>query len=66
MDCESSEEGIAALRREYETLVEAGVGATHEWLDSEDELAEKVPILPRENLKVGQNPEPSGRPPPVL
>lgn len=54
MDCETSKEGIATLRREYETLVEAGLGASHEWLDSEDEILHKVPLLPRENIQVIQ------------
>lgn len=52
LDCEVSEKGIAALRREYQTLIDAGVGDTHEWLDSEDKILAKVPLLPRENIKV--------------
>lgn len=51
LDCEVSEKGIAGLRREYETLIDAGVGDTHEWLDSEDKILAKVPLLPRENIK---------------
>lgn len=47
-----SEKGIAGLRREYQTLIDAGVGDTHEWLDSEDKILAKVPLLPRENIKV--------------
>lgn len=52
LDCEVSEKGIASLRREYQTLIDAGVGDTHEWLDSEDKILAKVPLLPRENIKV--------------
>lgn len=52
MDCEVSEDGIAGLRREYQALVDAGVGDTHEWLDSEDKILAKVPLLPRDNVKV--------------
>lgn len=52
MDCEVSKSGVAALRREYETLVNAGLGQTHEWLDTEDEILEKLPLLPRESIKV--------------
>lgn len=52
MDCEVSEEGVAAIRREYDVLVKAGLGHTHEWLDSEDELLDKMPLLPRGNIKV--------------
>ncbi|KAK2610192.1 hypothetical protein N8I77_003644 [Diaporthe amygdali] len=51
LDCEVSEEGIAGLRRQYQALIDAGVGETHEWLDSEDKILAKVPLLPRENIK---------------
>ncbi|KAF3766204.1 FAD dependent oxidoreductase [Cryphonectria parasitica EP155] len=51
MDCEVSEEGVAALWREYQTLIDVGVGETHEWLDTEDKLLEKAPLLPRDNIK---------------
>lgn len=43
---------MASLKREYQTLIEAGVGETHEWLENEDEILAKVPLLPRENIKV--------------
>lgn len=52
LDCEVSEKGIAGLRQEYQALIDAGVGDTHEWLDSEDKILAKVPLLPRENIKV--------------
>lgn len=52
MDCESSEKGVAALKHEYDVLVRAGLKDTHEWLDSEDQILEKVPQLSRENIKV--------------
>lgn len=52
LDCEVSKEGIAGLRREYERLIDAGAGDTHEWLDSEEKILAKVPLLPRENVKV--------------
>jgi sarcosine oxidase/L-pipecolate oxidase len=52
LDCEVSEKGIAGLRREYQALIDAGVGDTHEWLDSEDKILAKVPLLPRESIKV--------------
>ncbi|KAJ4422365.1 hypothetical protein N0V82_003019 [Gnomoniopsis sp. IMI 355080] len=51
MDCEVSKSGVDSLRREYETLVNAGLGETHEWLDTEDEILAKLPLLPRENIK---------------
>lgn len=53
MDCEVSERGIESLRREYKTLVDAGLEQSHEWLDNEDEILKKCPLLPRENIKVG-------------
>ncbi|PSR82225.1 fructosyl amino acid oxidase [Coniella lustricola] len=51
IDCEVSPKGIAALRREYEILVEAGLHQGHEWIDTEDELLAKAPLLPEENIK---------------
>lgn len=61
MDCEVSESGVAALRREYETLVNAGLGDSHEWLDGEDEILAKLPLLPRESIKVRPPPYPHSR-----
>lgn len=52
MDCEVSERGIESLRREYKTLVDAGLEQSHEWLDNEDEILKNCPLLPRENIKV--------------
>lgn len=43
---------MAGLRREYDILVGAGLKDTHEWLDTEDQLLEKVPQLSRDNIKV--------------
>lgn len=51
MDCEVSEHGVAGLRKEYEKLLDAGLGKTHEWLDSEDAILEKMPLLPRESIQ---------------
>ncbi|KAK4124534.1 fructosyl amino acid oxidase [Parathielavia appendiculata] len=53
LDCESSEEGVAGLRREYQALLDANAGLeeTHEWLDSEDAILAKAPLLPREQIK---------------
>lgn len=61
MDCEVSEEGVAAIRREYEVLVKAGLGNTHEWLDNEDKLLEKMSLLPRSNIKARPTPHPPPR-----
>jgi sarcosine oxidase / L-pipecolate oxidase len=52
MDCEHTEEGIEGLRAQYQTLLDAGLGAENEWLDSEDEILAKMPLLKREKIKV--------------
>lgn len=54
LDCESSEAGIAALREEYQILLEAGVGLeeSNHWLDSEEEILSKLPLLEKQNIKV--------------
>lgn len=53
MDCEQTEEGIEGLRKQYKKLLDAGVGLekTHEWLNNEDEILAKMPLLKRENIK---------------
>ncbi|KAF7515901.1 hypothetical protein G7054_g14376 [Neopestalotiopsis clavispora] len=51
MDCEHTEEGIEGLRAQYQTLLDAGLGAENEWLDSEDEILAKMPLLKREKIK---------------
>jgi sarcosine oxidase / L-pipecolate oxidase len=54
MDCEHTEEGIEGLRKQYQTLLDAGVGLekSHQWLDNEDEILAKMPLLQREKIKV--------------
>ncbi|KAH8885439.1 fructosyl peptide oxidase [Thozetella sp. PMI_491] len=53
LDCEGSEKGIEGLRRQYQRLIDAGVGLeeTHEWLDTEDEILSKAPCLPPDQIK---------------
>ncbi|KAK4233022.1 FAD dependent oxidoreductase [Achaetomium macrosporum] len=53
LDCESTQEGIASLRREYQALLDANAGLeeTHEWLDSEDAILSKAPLLQRDRIK---------------
>jgi hypothetical protein len=43
------------LKRTYQALLDANVGLeeTNKWLDSEDEILEKAPLLDREKIKVG-------------
>ena len=45
---------MASLREEYQALLDANVGLekTHEWLESEDEILAKMPLLQREQIKV--------------
>ncbi|KAK0724035.1 hypothetical protein B0T21DRAFT_453580 [Apiosordaria backusii] len=53
LDCESTPEAIAALRRGYQALLDANVGLeeTHEWLDSEDPIFAKAPLLQRDQIQ---------------
>ncbi|KAL2135308.1 hypothetical protein VTI74DRAFT_9076 [Chaetomium olivicolor] len=53
LDCEHTEEGIASLRRQYQSLLDANAGLeeTHEWLDNEDAILAKMPLLPRDQIK---------------
>ncbi|KAI0126136.1 fructosyl peptide oxidase [Xylariales sp. AK1849] len=53
LDCEGSETGIKGLRRQYQALIDAGAGLeqTNHWLDSEDEILTKMPLLQRDQIK---------------
>lgn len=53
LDCEHTEEGIEGLRKQYQTLLDAGVGLekTNVWLETEDQILEKAPQLEREKIK---------------
>ncbi|EED20883.1 sarcosine oxidase, putative [Talaromyces stipitatus ATCC 10500] len=53
IDSSSSNEGIANLRRKYQSLVDAGVGLEkmNIWLESEDEILAKVPQFTKEQIK---------------
>ncbi|KAJ3454495.1 hypothetical protein MRS44_013095 [Fusarium solani] len=53
IDCSSSKEGIANLRRKHQTLIDAGVGLVqaNTWLESEDELLAKMPWFTKEHVK---------------
>jgi sarcosine oxidase/L-pipecolate oxidase len=39
------------LKEEYRKLIDAGLGETTEWLDNEDEILKKMPLLERENIR---------------
>ena len=53
LDCEGTREGIAALKQQYQTLLDANVGLekTNEWLDNEDAILEKMPLLERDQIQ---------------
>ncbi|WVW79839.1 hypothetical protein I302_101809 [Kwoniella bestiolae CBS 10118] len=53
LDCGHTPEEIEGLKKAYETSINAGVGLekTAEWLDSEDEILKKMPLLDREQIK---------------
>ena len=54
VDTSVTPEGQADLRKEYETLVQLGNGLekTTHWLDNEDEILARAPLLEREKIKV--------------
>ena len=53
LDCAHSEKGLKDLKQAYQALLDAGAGleTTTEWLDSEDEILKKIPLLDREQIK---------------
>ena len=53
MDCAHGETGLADLKQAYQALLDANAGLekTTEWLDSEDEILKKMPLLDREQIK---------------
>ncbi|KAJ5669792.1 hypothetical protein N7462_010862 [Penicillium macrosclerotiorum] len=53
IDCSSSDEGISALRKKYQSLLDANIGLdkTNFWLDNEDDIQAKAPNFTREQLK---------------
>ncbi|KAK7955319.1 fructosyl peptide oxidase [Apiospora saccharicola] len=53
LDCEGSEKGIAGLRQQYQDLLDAGAGLeeTNEWLDDEDAILAKMPLLERDQIR---------------
>nr|5T1F_A Chain A, Uncharacterized protein [Parastagonospora nodorum SN15]5XAO_A Chain A, Uncharacterized protein [Parastagonospora nodorum SN15]5XAO_C Chain C, Uncharacterized protein [Parastagonospora nodorum SN15] len=51
LDCAHGEKDIADLKSGYQALVDAGLDATNEWLDSEDEILKRMPLLSRDQIK---------------
>lgn len=52
LECANGDRSIADLRLAYQKIVDAGLGDTHEWLDSEDQILMKARVLDRERMKV--------------
>jgi sarcosine oxidase/L-pipecolate oxidase len=53
LDCADGEKGIAGLQQAYQALLDANAGleATNHWLDSEDAILDKAPLLDRSQIK---------------
>ncbi|KAI1837127.1 hypothetical protein DTO006G1_5975 [Penicillium roqueforti] len=53
IDCSSSEDGIADLRKSYQSMLDANIGLekTNWLLESEDDILEKMPVFTREQVK---------------
>jgi sarcosine oxidase/L-pipecolate oxidase len=53
LDCAHTEEGLKGLKQAYQALLDANAGLeeTNEWLDSEDEILKRMPLLNREQIK---------------
>lgn len=54
LDCASSVEGVKGLREEYEEMRSGGSGLenTTEWLDDEEAILAKMPLLERRSIGV--------------
>lgn len=53
LDCAHTEQGISGLKTAYQALLDADAGLerTNEWLDSEEEILAKMPLLDHEQIK---------------
>jgi sarcosine oxidase / L-pipecolate oxidase len=53
LDCASTEKDKVSLRQHYEDIINSGHGLekSFEWLDNEDEILKKAPLLDRNNIK---------------
>lgn len=53
LDCAHGEKGIVGLQSAYQALLDAKVGleATNHWLDSEDAILSKMPLLERSQIQ---------------
>lgn len=57
IDCAGRPESIESLKQGYRTLVDSytDLKDSTQWLDSEDEILAKAPLLDREQIKVSTN-----------
>lgn len=53
LDCAHGEKGIAGLQQSYQALLSANAGleTTNHWLDTEDAILEKMPLLDRSQIR---------------
>ncbi|KAF2791578.1 fructosyl amino acid oxidase [Melanomma pulvis-pyrius CBS 109.77] len=53
LDCAHTEDGLMDLRQTYKSLLDAGVGLEEstEWLETEDEILQRMPLLERKKIK---------------
>lgn len=54
LDCAHTESGIKNLRAHYESLIDAGAGLEEstEWLDNDDEILKRMPLLEKGKIEV--------------
>ncbi|KAB5578063.1 fructosyl peptide oxidase [Coniochaeta sp. 2T2.1] len=52
LDCAHTADGLEGLKRQYQELLDAGAGLekTNEWLDNEDQILSKMPLLQRDQI----------------
>ncbi|KAH8732319.1 FAD dependent oxidoreductase [Phaeosphaeriaceae sp. PMI808] len=53
LDCAHGEKGIADLKQAYQAMLnaDADLDATNEWLDSEEEILARMPLLSKDQIK---------------
>ncbi|KAF1932882.1 fructosyl amino acid oxidase [Didymella exigua CBS 183.55] len=53
LDCAHGKKGIASLQQAYQALLDANAGleTTNHWLDSEDAILSKMPLLDRDQIQ---------------
>lgn len=53
LDCAHTPGAVEGLKTQYQRLLDAGaqLGESHEWLDGEDDILAKMPLLHREQIR---------------